>query len=83
MYGAKTFMTTQRGKHCCPTFNSYVLNSQACTAIELLRNNIGPGALHNSDEQSDPQKCHAHTREAIFWEIMDWIEDMGRQARLL
>jgi len=66
-------------------FSSHITESQGRVhaGIKLLQKKIVPGALHNSDERYDPPKCHAHTREAILQEIMDWIEDMDRQTRLL
>ena len=72
---------THEGKHIF--IDSYVSKSQAYTGIKLLQRKTAPGALHNSNERYDPPKCHAHTREAILQEIMDWIEDLDRQTRFL
>ena len=80
-YGAKP-SETQKGKHIFIQFLCLQVSS-VHTGIELLQKTIIPGALHNSDERYDPPKCHAHTREAILQEIMEWIEDIDRQTRFL
>jgi hypothetical protein len=64
------------------SFSSYHQIS-SLLGIKLLQKKIVPGALHNSDERYDSPKCHAHTREAILQEIINWIEDMDRQTRFL
>jgi hypothetical protein len=81
-YSSQTSETAQKGKHIFVRFLCLQISS-LYTGIKLLQKKIVPGALHNSDERYDPPKCHAHTREAILQEIMDWIEDMDRQTRFL
>jgi ABC-type iron transport system FetAB ATPase subunit len=82
-YSTKTSETAQKSKHIFDRFGNICSRSQAYIGIELLQKKTVPGALHNSDERYDPPKCHAHTREAILQEIMDWIEDLDRQTRFL
>jgi len=48
--------------------------------MELLQQNIAPGAFHNSD---DPPKCHPDTREAILKKIIDWMKDANKVALFL
>ena len=81
-YGPKSSEAAQKGKYIINRFVCLQISS-VHTGIELLQRKIVPGALHNSDERYDPPKCHAHTREAILQEIMDWIEDLDRQTRFL
>ena len=51
--------------------------------MELLHQQIAPGAFHNSDERYDPPKCHPHTRRAVLKKIMDWIKDPNKVALFL
>jgi hypothetical protein len=51
--------------------------SSAYPGRDLWRNQIAPGAFHNSRERlkCDPPKCHPQTRVAVIQAIIDWIED--------
>ncbi|KIM36941.1 hypothetical protein M413DRAFT_31332 [Hebeloma cylindrosporum] len=42
---------------------------------DILRNNIVPSAVFDSDELYDAPKCHPETRKAILKQIISWIED--------
>lgn len=49
------------------------------TGLIILLEKIAHGAFHDSAERGDPPRCHAHTREVILGEIMQWV--MEREAR--
>ena len=51
--------------------------------MELLHQQIAPGAFHNSDERYDPPKCHPHTRRAVLKKILDWVKDPNKVALFL
>lgn len=42
--------------------------------MDILQENIVPGAFHDSDESCDPPKCHPRTREAVLEKIMKWVQ---------
>ncbi|KAF6758645.1 hypothetical protein DFP72DRAFT_1064755 [Ephemerocybe angulata] len=48
-------------------------NSPGRSPLELLRENIASGALHNSAERCDAPKCLPETRVAVQEEILSWI----------
>ncbi|KAH9481705.1 hypothetical protein JR316_0006232 [Psilocybe cubensis] len=52
------------------------------TGMDILQQNIAPGAFHDSDESCDPPKCHPRTREAVLEKIMQWIRipDVERES---
>ena len=82
-YSTKTSETAQKGKHRPFIFLCPKISSVDYTGIKLLQKQIAPGALHNSDERSDPPKCHPRTREVVLQEIMDWITNVNRHTRFL
>ncbi|KAF9473459.1 hypothetical protein BDN70DRAFT_965091 [Pholiota conissans] len=51
--------------------------------LKLLLQHISPGAFYDSAERGDPPKCHAHTREAVLHEIMEWITDPTTRSTLI
>ncbi|CAA7269769.1 unnamed protein product [Cyclocybe aegerita] len=50
--------------------------SPSSKGFELLRQQIAPGALHDSEERYDPPKCHPLTRQAVLDKLIAWIEDI-------
>src|SRR5437016_2989395 len=60
-----------------------VTERQQREAMAHLRQQIAPGAFHNSDERYDPPKCHPHTREAVLKKIEDWVKDSDKVALVL
>ncbi|KIM44126.1 hypothetical protein M413DRAFT_375318 [Hebeloma cylindrosporum] len=52
-------------------------------SMEILQENIAPGAFHNSAERYDPPKCHPHTRRAVLKKIEDWARDANKVALFL
>ena len=70
-------------KNICPFLTlRYSYHTSGHNIIPQLTNTIR-GALHSSDERYDLPRCYPHTREAILQEIMDWIQDIDRQTRVL
>ncbi|KAJ3509279.1 hypothetical protein NLJ89_g5305 [Agrocybe chaxingu] len=50
--------------------------SSSSKGFELLRQQIAPGALHDSEERYDPPKCHPLTRQAVLDKLIAWIENI-------
>ncbi|KJA20933.1 hypothetical protein HYPSUDRAFT_42533 [Hypholoma sublateritium FD-334 SS-4] len=42
--------------------------------FSILQSNVATAAFHSSKQRLDPPRCHAHTREAVLAELLEWIE---------
>ncbi|KAF6742104.1 hypothetical protein DFP72DRAFT_1054390, partial [Ephemerocybe angulata] len=49
-------------------------------ALRYLKQNIAPGAIHDSSERCDAPKCMKETRVAVQEDIMSWIEAGDQDA---
>ena len=38
---------------------------------------VSPNAFYDSDNRSDPPKCHPNTRVAVINKIIEWVTDMS------
>ncbi|KAF9464060.1 hypothetical protein BDZ94DRAFT_1308314 [Collybia nuda] len=54
-------------------FNVYHGNKD--TVLNILKNHVAAGALHNSGERFDSPKCHPGTRIAVLKKIGDWYRN--------
>ncbi|KAF5339421.1 hypothetical protein D9611_009869 [Ephemerocybe angulata] len=50
-------------------------------ALRYLKQNIAPGAIHDSSERCDAPKCMKETRIAVQEDIMSWIDAGDQDAQ--
>jgi len=51
--------------------------------LEILRQNIASGAIHDSGERFEPPTCDPDTRVAIIESILAWVNDSERSSSML
>ncbi|KAJ3507509.1 hypothetical protein NLJ89_g6260 [Agrocybe chaxingu] len=57
------------------TFNvtSTTFQTAGTKGFDVLVKAVSQNAFHNSDDRTDPPKCHENTRVAVIKKIMDWV----------
>jgi hypothetical protein len=51
--------------------------------LDLLQQNVAPGAFYDAAERGDPPKCYPQTRLAILAEIQHWVRNPELRKRLI
>ncbi|KAF8178753.1 hypothetical protein BJ912DRAFT_650319 [Pholiota molesta] len=51
--------------------------------LDLLQQNVAPGAFYDAAERGDPPKCYPQTRLAILAEIQHWVRNPELRKKLI